>query len=268
MGLREIIARVKQATVALGLLDESNARNPFRIVGSGFCIHPRGIVVSNKHVFEAFMNKPFREHLAEIAPEERDKDLRPLRNLRGVVPYAIFFSMNVVPNQLVALLVLPEAGVATIDADLGMIKLSPHVAFPEDFPTLDIEEYCDLWEGMEVGVCGFPLGSFLRDQLGTITSSLTRGHLSSVIPYQGVPLEALKGFQLDVTATHGNSGGPVFSTETGRVLGVLTGGVVNLEGSLVPGFARAEPVYTIAKTQTINAMLDARPGEIPGIERP
>lgn len=257
---------MKQATVALGLLDEGNARNPFRIVGSGFCVHRRGIVVSNRHVFEAFMNKPFCEHVAEIAPEDQEKDVQPLRGLRGVMPYGIFFSTTFRPHQLAALLVLPEAGVATIDADLGMIKLSSHIAFPEGFPSLDIASYSDIWEGMEIGVCGFPLGSFLRDQIGTITSSFTMGHISSIIPYSGVPLEALKGFQLAITATHGNSGGPVFSRETGQVLGVLTGGLVNRDGHLVSGFARAEPVYQVVRTQAMSALLNARPGEMPRVD--
>ena len=51
----------------------------------------------------------------------------------------------------------------------------------------------------------------LHDQIGTVTSSFTKGMISSIIPAHGVAREHVRGFQLDLTATNGNSGGPVFS---------------------------------------------------------
>jgi len=76
------------------------------------------------------------------------------------------------------------------------------------------------------GRVGF-VGRVRDDQLGTVTSSFTKGMISSIIPAQGVSLQHLRGFQLDLTAANGNSGGPVFSLQTGKVFGVLQGGAVH-----------------------------------------
>jgi len=37
--------KVKKATVAVAYLNRANAKEPFTIVGSGFCIDPSGIVI-------------------------------------------------------------------------------------------------------------------------------------------------------------------------------------------------------------------------------
>jgi S1-C subfamily serine protease len=108
---------------------------------------------------------------------------------------------------------------------------------------LDIEDYRNVREGDEIATCGFPLGNYLHEQLGTVTSSFTQGIISSIIPGPDVPEEHLKGFQLNLTAMPGNSGGPVFSLNTGKVFGVLQAGAVDHGGKVVPGLTKAEPVY-------------------------
>jgi S1-C subfamily serine protease len=102
-----------------------------------------------------------------------------------------------------------------------VFKLPKHKAFPNGYPTIPIAECNDLHEMQEIATCGFPLGDSLFDQLGTVTSSFTTGRISSIIPLANVPVADVRGFQLDLTATNGNSGGPVFSLETGHVFGVL-----------------------------------------------
>jgi S1-C subfamily serine protease len=53
----------------------------------------------------------------------------------------------------------------------------------------------------------------------------------------------VRTFQLDITATHGNSGGPVFTLTNEKVIGVLQGGILHPSGSLLAGLVRCEPVY-------------------------
>jgi S1-C subfamily serine protease len=117
--------------------------------------------------------------------------------------------------------------VSKTDFDLTVFKLHKHPAFPDGFPTVAVADHGELHEKMEIATCGFPLGDSLQDQIGTISSSYTQGRISSIIPVADVPVERLKGFQLDMTATNGNSGGPVFSLETGHVFGVLQAGVMH-----------------------------------------
>jgi len=98
----------------------------------------------------------------------------------------------------------------------------------------------------------------LEQQIGTVTSSFTRGMISSIIPLAGVPKDQVKGFQLDLTATNGNSGGPVFSIASGRVFGVLQGGVVHPANRLpVQGLTVATPVYPIFDNDLVNRLLQA-----------
>jgi hypothetical protein len=101
-----------------------------------------------------------------------------------------------------------------------------------------------------------PLGSVLQEQLGTITSSFTKGMISSIIPAQGIVREHLRGFQLDLTATNGNSGGPVFCLATGHVFGTLQGGALHPQkGHVVQGLAKAEPVYPLFDSGLIDKLL-------------
>jgi len=52
--------------------------------------------------------------------------------------------------------------------------------------------------------------------------------------------------QLDLRAVHGNSGGPVFSQESGKVFGIMQGGLTDQRNQLI--FARAESVYPVIDT--------------------
>jgi S1-C subfamily serine protease len=107
---------------------------------------------------------------------------------------------------------------------------------------------------MEVGTCGFPLGNLLQEQLGTVTSSFTKGIISSIISAPGALCKDVKGFQLDLTATNGNSGGPVFSLQTGEVLGVLQGGARHPDGYMVQGITKAEPIYPLLQNDPIERL--------------
>ena len=65
-------------------------------------------------------------------------------------------------------------------------------------------------------------------------------------PAKGIAREHLRGFQLDLTATNGNSGGPVVFLATGHVCGALQRGAIHPQtGHVVQGLAKAEPVYPL-----------------------
>jgi hypothetical protein len=71
-----------------------------------------------------------------------------------------------------------------------------------------------------------------------------------------VPVEHLRGFQLDLTATNGNSGGLVFSLETGKVFGVLQAGVMHPgTNAVVQGLTKAEPVYPALDQDLVDRLL-------------
>jgi S1-C subfamily serine protease len=236
---RTIADRVKFATVAIGLLKENVPGCPFVVVGSGFCVDLDGVVVTCRHVVESFNNKSVAEM---IKGQPTDRPAR-IPDVIGVRPHIFFFRSDVSKTQLFVVPVPVDVVLVATDFDLAVVRVAKHNAFPTGYPTLELADFNDLYEGVECGTCGFPLGDGLREQLGTMSSSFTFGRLSSVIPAQGVSVENLKGFQLDMTATHGNSGGPVFLVTTGRVFGVVEQAVLRPDGTHLPGILKAAPVY-------------------------
>lgn len=245
MNRREIFDRVKRATVAVVAMNNEKAQHPYTILGSGFCVDPAGRIMTCRHVVEALMEKTAEEQLAEASPQKDETEIQKLPPVRGIIPFAVFYVTNMSKENLYIIPCQALSVAAKTDYDLAIMQIRSHKAFRGGYPFLEIEDYEELAEGDEIGTCGFPLGNYLYDQLGTVASSFTTGVISSIIPYSGCPKEHVRGFQLSLTATHGNSGGPVFSLTSGKVFGVLQGGVQHTSGALLQGIAKAEPVYPI-----------------------
>lgn len=247
---RETFDAVKKATVAIVISERNKLPNkPFTIIGSGFCIDPRGIIITCAHVHQAFVDPEGYKRLMEAAKSQREERIE----VDAITPYALFFSH--VEGQLVHMVPVPiQNAVTRTDFDLAIYKIHPHSAFAKGYPALEIAKYEDLHEMMEVATCGYPLGDMLQKQMGTVTSSFTKGVMSSIIPVAGVSKEDIKGFQLNLTATNGNSGGPVFCPRTGKVFGILQGGPVHHSGHPVQGLTRAEPIYPLFFNDTIERL--------------
>jgi S1-C subfamily serine protease len=252
-----LLSRIKKATVAVGYLNIGGSDQPFTIIGSGFCIDPSGIVVTCRHVLDGFMAKPIAKQIAEASGPRTPDGLLPVSPGAVVVPHALFYDTDRSSEHIVVIPVPIRNASAKTDKDLAALQLQQHTSFREGYPFLEIEDYGELQEGDEIGVCGFPLGNSLFEQLGTVTSSFTKGILSSIIPGPNVGLDLLGGFQLNVTATNGNSGGPVFSLASGKVFGVLTLGVVHPAGGIVQGLVKAEPVYPVIDPEFIGRLRQA-----------
>ena len=187
------------------------------------------------------------QQIAEASRPKTSEGLIPVSPGQTVRPHAVFYDTDRSSEHIIAIPVPMQNASAKTDMDLAVLQLLPHSSFQRGYPFLEIEDYRELQEGDEIGVCGFPLGNYLFEQLGTVTSSFTKGILSSIIPGPNVSLDLLGGFQLNVTATNGNSGGPVFSMATGRVFGVLTLAVSHPTGGIVHGLVKAEPVYPVTE---------------------
>jgi len=200
------------------------------------------------------MAKSIAQQIAEASRPRIPGGLIPVSPGLTVRPHAVFYDTDRSSEHIVAIPVPMQNASAKTDKDLAALQLLPHTTFQDGYPFLEIENYQQLQEGDEIGLCGFPLGNYLFEQLGTVTSSFTKGILSSIIPGPNVSLELLRGFQLNVTATNGNSGGPVFSLTSGRVFGVLTLGVSHPNGGIVHGLVKAEPVYPVTEPDFIEGL--------------
>lgn len=97
------------------------------------------------------------------------------------------------------------------DADLVVLKLEG-----DDWPfTPIVQQGYELSRGTALGLLGYPMG----ESLGTEVT-YTSGDLSSTRRSAA----GVRVFQIDVSAYSGNSGGPVFLSQTGEAIGVLSGG--------------------------------------------
>lgn len=262
---QELLGQLKAATVALAVVDRNadpqpSRDQPFVILGSGFCIHKKGVIVTCAHVVEAFMEKSIKENLDSIPEEQKSKDLQEIPDTRSFIPHALFYVPKPDTQQVAIISSRVEIAMAKTDMDLGLLRLHPHAYFEQGYPTVPIEDFDEIHEGMEIATCGFPLGNKLFEQLGTVTSSFSRGIISSIIPTPGAAREHVQGFQLDLRATHGNSGGPVFDWQSGRVLGVLQGGVDDDCGNHL--FSRAESIYRLLDLGAVQELVEKeRPRE-------
>jgi len=255
--MKKVFEGVKKATVAIAALNTRESKQPFTIFGSGFCVDPSGVIITCRHVIESMMSKTVKQQTAEAPPGQNKDQIRHLSPVTVIIPHAIFYDTTRSDENIIAIPARAQNITAKTDKDLGALQLLPHMSLPNGYPYLEVEDYTSISEGDDIGVCGFPLGNYLYDQLGTVTSSFTKGILSSIIPGPNVKLEHLDGFQLNVTATHGNSGGPVFSLNSGKVFGVLTLAVTHPTGGFVQGLVKAEPVYPVIERDFIQRLKGA-----------
>lgn len=263
MSNRDIFDSIKRGTVAIAAMNNTQAKQPYTIFGSGFCIDTTGLVVTCRHVIEAMMEKSIARQVEGVTSQERKNRVWNLGSIKAITPFAVFFNTTASTDRLYVYPSRTADVVAKTNFDLAVLRLLPHKAFSSGYPIIEIEDYDKVHEGEEIYTCGFPLGSYLYEQLGTVTSSFTKGIISSIIPAPNVKQENLKGFQLNLTATNGNSGGPVFSLESGKVFGVLQRGVQNESGLIIQGFTKAEPIYPIIDHDLIERLKKTVPGTLP-----
>jgi hypothetical protein len=172
-------------------------------------------------VVECFNEKSFAE-IMKARPTDRPY---PIRDIECARPFVFFFFAVKPREQIIVVPVPVDVGAATTDFDLAVMRVAKHAAFPRGYPMLELADYSDVYEGAECGTCGFPLGDGLRAQLGTITSSFAFGRLSSVIPAQDVPVEHVRGFQMDMTACS-------WRAASSPSFGTMTVSVIDSEGPL------------------------------------
>src|SRR5437870_3762003 len=98
MSIQEVYSAVKRATVAI--VTEFPGRipaRPFAIIGSGFCIHPEGVVVTCEHVFRSFVDPASYQRVMEAI---KDGTVQPFPELAAARPHALFLG-GVQGNEII-----------------------------------------------------------------------------------------------------------------------------------------------------------------------
>ena len=189
--LSTLFERAKRATVAIAFMRpaESPTNNPpFEIVGSGVCIDEKGVVITCRHVLQSFV----RKDLDAVSLPSGGQPHRERVQIVGV-PHALFYVLDPASTEVVVECVSLQTCETTPERDICVAWVSPCERFARSFPALAIEDFDEVHEGMELATCGFPLGNVLFKQLGTVSSSFTRGSLSSIVPVANASREQVLG---------------------------------------------------------------------------
>ncbi|MDR2788661.1 MAG: serine protease [Candidatus Accumulibacter sp.] len=194
--LPETISRVKPSIVAVGTFDRT--RSPaFGMRGTGFALGDGSVIATNAHVVPESLSASGTEILVVRIPSGNGEVRQRAAKL---------FSID-----------------RSHDLALLEIEGSPLPAISLSRETVR--------EGQEAAFIGFPIGEVLG-----LTPVTHRAIISAVTPI-ALPganarqltekeIRRLKSgtfdiYQLDGTAYPGNSGGPLFHTETGEVIGIV-----------------------------------------------
>ena len=209
-GLIERIAQIKPSVLPVGTFNAlDNPRFGFR--GTGFVVGDGNLLVTNAHVLPP-------------PKDEGQQQTRLVVLVRGGSGDA-------------AMAGLRSASVVKLDKskDLALLRFEG-----PPLPALSLADEKEVQEGLAIAFIGFPIGGALGFSAVThhgVIASITPIALPSARSEQ-LNTRAIKRLregsfnilQLDATAYPGNSGGPVFSVESGAVVGVIN--MVLVKGSM------------------------------------
>jgi S1-C subfamily serine protease len=196
--LPAVISTIKPSVLPVGTYNATDSPR-FAFRGSGFVVGDGTLLATNFHV------------------------LPPAADLEGGPTLMVMLARN--GDQAT----LRRARVVASDRqrDLALLKLEGPALTP-----LQLEEPGMAREGQSIALMGFPIGGTLGFSAVThrgIVASLTTSALPAATAQTLDPRTVrrlrdgnnLEVMQLDAIAYPGNSGGPVFDADTGRVLGIV-----------------------------------------------
>jgi S1-C subfamily serine protease len=191
-----IVKAVKPSVVAIGTYQKT--RSPARsFTGTGFVVGDGLTVITNAHVINMPLNIAEQETLIVLIGTGEEPEFR-------------------------------AAVITAVDEEHDLARLKIGGA---PLPAMSLGDSSNVAEGQAIAFTGFPLGAALGYQHAT-----HRGYVSALTPIVRPAMDATRlnakmiaqlrratytVFQLDATAFPGNSGSPVYDTETGKVLGVI-----------------------------------------------
>jgi S1-C subfamily serine protease len=217
MTLTEVIRKITPAVVAFGSRlvqsDTSVAPGFPTIVGTGFIVDERGIVVTNQHVIDAVGKIPKPARFVMLFPEPVSRGVQTqfgviLRSILAINSIESFESSG------------PYFGQAK--PDFGFVQI--------DVQGLPVVEICgepnSIEVGLDIATLGFPMGEesltpYDQTKPSQISAFARRGIVSSVLPCACADPH---GFSIDVLSEEGASGSPIFRTDDPRAIGILHAG--------------------------------------------
>ncbi|WP_321528183.1 serine protease [Sedimenticola selenatireducens] len=193
--LPDTIDRIRPSIVAVGTVMPLR-RPSAQFMGTGFVIGDGRMVVTNYHVIPELIDTAKKEQLAVFSGRGKNATAHMARIVKSD------------PDHDLVLL------------DIGKAQL----------PAMSLAPATAIREGKEVAFTGFPIGMVLglypvthRAIVSAITPVVVPSNNSRELKAKQIMRmrNKFEVYQLDGTAYPGNSGSPVYESESGRVVGVL-----------------------------------------------
>ena len=193
--LPDTVLRLKASVVGVGTLERTR-RPPAQLLGTGFVVADGRHVLSNAHVVPVSLDNSKQESIVVFVGSGPEPELR-----------------------------LATKVAEDLEHDLILLKISE-----SPLPPVRLGDSDAVREGEVYAFTGFPIGAVLG-----LYPATHRGMVAAITP-MAAPLTAAKQltpallrrlqanylvFQLDATAYPGNSGSPLYDTETGAVVGIV-----------------------------------------------
>lgn len=190
------------------------------IIGTGFIADGRGVAITNRHV------------------SNRLRQLLPHPQTGTPSAFAILFDevvagsgMHTMRAYCVGIRRYDELTSFTSSGSFYGEQI-PDIAFIQlnvcDVPALELAaDLHTLVIGMPIATAGFPLGEEALTGYGRVlqfTPMLRHGIISSLYPF---PCPSPHGFTIDIMTQGGESGSPIFLTDSPKVVGLLYAGFNN-----------------------------------------
>ncbi len=240
--LPSVVARLRASVLPVGTFNATDSPR-FGFRGTGFVVGDGTVVATNFHV------------LPPASEPERLAQLVVMVGRQG--DQAEFRRAQVLASDRAR--------------DLALLRLAPGPALP----ALALET-APAREGQSIALMGFPIGGTLGFAPVThrgIVAALTTAALPAPSAQQLDPraVSRLRDgnfelLQLDATAYPGNSGGPVFDPDTGRVLGVVN--MVLVKGGRESALAQPTGIsYAVPVAHLARLLAEATPAGAPAQTR-
>jgi S1-C subfamily serine protease len=210
----EVIRSVGPSVVAFGSrasLTKSLTPPPFPpIIGTGFVVDPRGLVVTNRHVVDAMEKIPREARFVMVFP-------RP--EVIGETIFGGILTRTISRVYILDALVSPAPLFGELNPDFAFVEIDLG-----GLPALEIADSPNVIEvGADIVTMGFPKGEgylspYSSESVSQISPFARHGIISSVLPCE---CPHPHGFSIDVLSEGGASGSPIFLAEDGTVVGIL-----------------------------------------------